>query len=158
MYCHRHIGTFQKCCEVSLRVLRDNKDALMSALESFLHDPLCEWNYVKTTRSSVAGSSTTTNTQKAAVGMEFARKVLKNIECKLDGGMGLINQFNVAVQKHGLQNNMVQAIAQVANGIGSAGLSVSRARSVEGQVQELLQQATDMRNLARMWIGWSAYY
>lgn len=30
--------------------------------------------------------------------------------------------------------------------------------SVEGQVHELIEQATSVSNISRMWIGWSAYY
>jgi len=37
-------GVFRKCCEESLRVLRENRESLMSVLETFIHDPLCEWN------------------------------------------------------------------------------------------------------------------
>ncbi|KAJ2724502.1 hypothetical protein GGI07_001933 [Coemansia sp. Benny D115] len=37
-------GTFRKTCEMTLGLLRDNRDALMSVLEAFLHDPLVEWS------------------------------------------------------------------------------------------------------------------
>ncbi len=37
-------GGFRVSCEVSLRVLRGNADGLMGTLESFLHDPLADWN------------------------------------------------------------------------------------------------------------------
>lgn len=30
-------------CEVTLQLLRDNKDSLMSVLDAFIHDPLVEW-------------------------------------------------------------------------------------------------------------------
>ena len=37
-------------CEITLRVLRDNRDALMSVLETLVHDPLVEW--VKTAKKT----------------------------------------------------------------------------------------------------------
>ena len=37
-------GVFRRCCEVSLRVLRDNKETLMTVMETFIHDPLLEWS------------------------------------------------------------------------------------------------------------------
>ena len=40
-------GPYRKCCEVTMRVLRDHRELLMSVLETFLHDPLCEWNKSK---------------------------------------------------------------------------------------------------------------
>jgi serine/threonine-protein kinase ATR len=30
-------------CEVTLQLLRDHKDSLMSVLDAFVHDPLVEW-------------------------------------------------------------------------------------------------------------------
>ncbi|CAB40165.1 ATR checkpoint kinase Rad3 [Schizosaccharomyces pombe] len=40
-------GGFRKASEITMRLLRSNQDTLMSVLESFLHDPLVEWNRKK---------------------------------------------------------------------------------------------------------------
>ena len=37
------IGVFRITCEVTLRLLRENKDCLMNVLDAFVHDPLVEW-------------------------------------------------------------------------------------------------------------------
>jgi serine/threonine-protein kinase ATR len=37
-------GSFRKCCEVTLRVLRKEMDTLLSVLKPFVHDPLVEWS------------------------------------------------------------------------------------------------------------------
>ena len=44
-------GVFRRCSEVALRVLRRHVDMLVSVLESFIHDPLVEWQ-----RNSRGGS------------------------------------------------------------------------------------------------------
>lgn len=44
-------GVFRKAGEVTMRLLRANSDTLMSVLESFIHDPLVEWNRKKVSRS-----------------------------------------------------------------------------------------------------------
>lgn len=36
-------GTFRNTCEISMRVLRDNKESLMAVLEAFVYDPLIKW-------------------------------------------------------------------------------------------------------------------
>ena len=36
-------GVFRIACEVTLQLLHDNKDSLMSVLDAFVHDPLVEW-------------------------------------------------------------------------------------------------------------------
>jgi len=43
-------GIFLKVCEITLSVLRTHKEALMTVLETFIHDPLVEWT--KTNKSS----------------------------------------------------------------------------------------------------------
>lgn len=36
-------GVFRIACEITMELLRDNKDSLMSVLDAFIHDPLVEW-------------------------------------------------------------------------------------------------------------------
>jgi serine/threonine-protein kinase ATR len=37
-------GVFRKVCELTLQVLRSNRETLLSVLETFIHDPLVEWS------------------------------------------------------------------------------------------------------------------
>ena len=41
---------FRIACEVTLQLLRDNKDSLMNVLDAFVHDPLVEWEDEKRKR------------------------------------------------------------------------------------------------------------
>ena len=36
-------GFYRISCEVTMKILRDNKDSIMSVLDAFIHDPLVEW-------------------------------------------------------------------------------------------------------------------
>lgn len=36
-------GNFRNTAQISMRVLRDNKDSLMAVLEAFVYDPLISW-------------------------------------------------------------------------------------------------------------------
>lgn len=47
------VGFFRIACEVTMQLLRDNKDSLMSVLDAFVHDPLVEWEDEK--RKLVSG-------------------------------------------------------------------------------------------------------
>jgi len=105
-------GVFRKCCEESLRVLRENRESLMSVLETFIHDPLCEWNKKRASEKS------------GEIENELALKNLMTIERKLQG-----IQF---------QNTNMPL-------------------SVEGQVHELIKQATSIDNISVMYIVWTAY-
>ncbi|KAJ2697835.1 hypothetical protein FB645_005817 [Coemansia sp. IMI 203386] len=77
-------GTFRKTCEMTLNLLRDNRDALMSVLESFLHDPLVEWSR-RTTRSSRQAAASTSTKNGVNQPNEQAAKCLNIINRKLQG-------------------------------------------------------------------------
>ncbi|KAG6841465.1 hypothetical protein C0991_010890 [Blastosporella zonata] len=41
-------GSFRKTCEITMQVLRDNKESLMAVLEAFVYDPLINWRLMQT--------------------------------------------------------------------------------------------------------------
>ncbi len=86
-----------------MRVLRENRDLLKTVLETFVHDPLCEWS-----RKSSA---------------------------KDNGEVHLRTIYNKL------------------NGRVTVGLPLG----IEGQVDDLIDQARDVTNLSKMYIGWAAY-
>ncbi|KAG5438013.1 hypothetical protein PCANB_000360 [Pneumocystis canis] len=71
-------GVFRKSSEVTMRILRSNQESLTSVLETFIHDPLVEWDKKK------RGVSVNTNMNTENV---EAKKVLDSIKRKLDGYM-----------------------------------------------------------------------
>ncbi|GLA55219.1 serine/threonine-protein kinase M1 [Aspergillus niger] len=104
-------GPFRKTCEISLGLLRHNEDALMTVLETFLHDPTTDFIGKKKRRTHVNAPETPAG-------------VLENVRNKL---RGLLPGESVPL-------------------------------SVDGHVDELIVQATDVRNLAAMYIGWCAFF
>ncbi|KAJ2120198.1 hypothetical protein IW147_005269 [Coemansia sp. RSA 720] len=109
-------GAFRRSCELALGLLREHRDALMSVLESFLHDPLVEWSR-RTTRASSRSKETADGQPN-----EHASRSLSAIRRKLQGSL--------------------QGMAPL---------------SVEGQVDELIQQATDPKRLCQMYVGWAPF-
>ncbi|CAG8239237.1 unnamed protein product [Penicillium salamii] len=103
-------GPFRRTCEITLSLLRQNEDALMTILETFLHDPTTDF-IGKRRRTHV-------NVPDTPAG------VLEDVRNKLRGYMSK------------------QPIAL----------------SVDGQVDELILQATDKKKLASMYIGWCSFF
>ena len=68
-------GTFMRVCEITLGVLRSHREALMSVLETFVHDPLLEW----TKGSKARGRGEADNSP------ERARDQLEKIRSRLEG-------------------------------------------------------------------------
>ncbi|KAF8659134.1 hypothetical protein AX16_001904, partial [Volvariella volvacea WC 439] len=60
-------GIFRTACEVTLQLLRDNKDPLMSVLDAFIHDPLVEWEDEKRRLERKNDRNTLRNTSRPIV-------------------------------------------------------------------------------------------
>ncbi|BGP12911.1 hypothetical protein JCM10213v2_000828 [Rhodosporidiobolus nylandii] len=114
-------GVYRRSAEITLRILRANKDSLRSVLETFMHDPLVEWSYVSKKRDN--GSQPDQTRAKAM-------EALDPITNKL---MGL----------------------QVTSDPDSQG---AKEVSIEEQVERLIREAKDPKNLGSMYVGWCAWF
>ncbi|SPO27943.1 related to TEL1 - telomere length control protein [Ustilago trichophora] len=146
-------GTFRRCCEETLQVLRAHQDVIKTVLEVFRHDPLFAWtsNPIKVLRAQEADESmmpatTPTPTVGDAAATGGAGRA---------GASRSTTPFGVAVG------------ASVVVGTGTAELSADRAvtsvmsklsssLSVEYTVNDLIQQAMDAGNLSAIFHGWQA--
>ncbi|KAK1414808.1 hypothetical protein QVD17_30567 [Tagetes erecta] len=103
-------GTFVKVCEITLSVLREHRETLMSVLETFIHDPLVEWT--KTHKSSGV-----------EVQNPHAQRAISNIEARLQGivvGVGAAPSLPLAVEGQTLYQ--AQGMREVNNyGFGGQG-------------------------------------
>jgi serine/threonine-protein kinase ATR len=122
-YCARfqlnsHAGVFRVACELTMQLLRDNKDTLSSVLDAFIHDPLVEWRDAqrKTKHSRVQNP-----TREGVDLIRLAKTALGVIKEKLDG----VYQSS----KDGLPQ------------------STKRRLETDHLVQLLIQEATDPENL-----------
>ncbi|QSS66872.1 phosphatidyl inositol 3-kinase [Histoplasma capsulatum] len=103
-------GPFRKTCELTLGLLRQNEDSLMTILETFLHDPTTDF----------IGRKKRTNPKVP----DTPEGVLESVRNKL---RGLLPGESVPL-------------------------------SVGGHVEELIIQATSIKHLAAMYIGWCAFF
>lgn len=106
---YHHEGPFRQCCELTLRVLRQQEETLMTILEAFIYDPTLDLQRDKKKRDAKVNMNPT--------------NVVESIRRKV---RGLLPNESIPL-------------------------------GVEGQVEELIQQATDPRNLTAMYIGWCPF-
>lgn len=104
-------GPFRKSCELTLNILRQHEDTLMTILETFLYDPTTDFIGPK-------------KKKKTNIVPDTPEGVLESVRNKV---RGLPPTESVPL-------------------------------SVEGYVQELIQQAVDPFRLASMYIGWCAFF
>lgn len=106
---YRYEGPFRNCSELTLKVLRQQEETLMTILEAFIHDPTLDLQRPKK-RSAYPVKLNPTS-------------VVDTIKRKI---RGLLADEKIPL-------------------------------GVEGQVEELIKQATDPKNLAAMYIGWCPF-
>lgn len=141
----RYEGSFRRTCEMTMKVMRKNKEMVLSVLETFLHDPLLEFCMDK---SSAAAKDKKVKKDGRGPGEgesvnEKAREIIGKIERTLTGK---INQS--AWEKEGQKTSVAKVMMSASRAV---------ALSVEGHVEFLIQQATDPSNLGAMYTGWQPF-
>ena len=129
-------GVMRRCSEETLRVLRANKDALTTIVAVLVHDPILKW--------AVSPERANQRQRDRDAADERGGEDGSGAEGGDDGG---------APQEGNLDAE--RALMRVAQKLD--GYEGSELRSIEGQVQQLLQDAQDPEKLCAMYPGWAAW-
>lgn len=120
-------GTFRRCCERTMEVMRASRELLVTVVEVLLHDPLSSWT-LSPERAAALQAEGDAPTRRPSPDLphnqgdnRLARRMLLRLEQKLQG------------------------------------LEEGAPLSVAGQVNLLIQQARDPHNLSRLFPGWQPY-
>jgi len=149
-------GTFRRCCEETLRVLRAHQDVIKTVLEVFRHDPLFAWtsNPIKVLRAqededsivpapsmerSGSARSTPAPTPTPAAAAR-ARSITP---------LGAPGEPAGVVGTDTAELSADRAVTSVMSKLSSS-------LSIEYTVNDLIQQAMDAGNLAAIFHGWQA--
>ncbi|KAL6493547.1 hypothetical protein OROGR_032326 [Orobanche gracilis] len=121
-------GVFRRCCEETLSVMRTNKEALLTIIEVFIHDPLYKW----------------------------ALSPLKAMRHQKDADDDLVVSLdNAGDDVYEGNKDAARALLRVKQKLD--GYEDGEMRSVHGQVQQLIQDAIDPDRLCHMFPGWGAW-
>lgn len=145
-------GIFRRCCEETLRVVRAQKVPFMTLLEVFVHDPLYNWTFSLLKGDQRQGRSL----EDGAVDMDVGGNEDDDGD---ELAMALYLEKDTATGGRGAAGNVhakgaVFRIRQKLDGVERGDIG---SRSVEGQVQHLIEEATGVQNLSRMYCGWQAF-
>ena len=129
-------GAFRRSCEMTLDVLRSNKEEILTVLEVLIFDPLYNW------------SLTVDKAYKVEHGREAGddlKKRWKNV-LERNGPGDEVKEVNKMAER------VLRRVGQKLDGFEEGQLM-----SIEGQVNTLIQQARDPRRLCSLFRGWQAY-
>jgi len=135
-------GPLRACMEQTARVLRSHRDAILTVVGVFVHDPLYKWT-ITAERASKA--------QRRTHGGDGA-----DAENGGRGGTATATPLE-AGSAAAPPADATRAISRVQAKLDGTDFDDGEALPVEGQVQRLLRDARDPANLAHMFSGWSAW-
>ena len=120
-------GVFMRASEITLGVLRNHREALMSVLETFVHDPLVEWS-----------------------------KAVKSGGCsgRRLGGDGQGANFGAEAERGGRRTRL-KALGSSSQRITEPVPSLPL--SPQGQARRLIEEATSRKSLGAMYVWWMAW-
>ncbi|GAB7347205.1 hypothetical protein MBLNU459_g3311t1 [Dothideomycetes sp. NU459] len=124
-------GVFRRCCEFTMDALREETDGIMTLLNVLRYDPLYSWTLspIRAKRMQAAQEETESKAEGKAEGKLEAAK------------------SNTGEDEGGEAERALSVVEK----------KLSKTLSTVATVNELIQQATDERNLAVLFAGWSAY-
>ncbi|PRQ24322.1 putative non-specific serine/threonine protein kinase [Rosa chinensis] len=120
-------GVFRRCCEETLSVMRTNKEALLTIVEVFIHDPLYKW----------------------ALSPLKALQRQKEMDYESDTSLG------DSEDEYEGNKDAARALMRVKQKLD--GYEEGEMRSIHGQVQQLIQDAIDPERLCQLFPGWGAW-
>jgi len=143
-------GVFQRCAENTLRVLRDESDHIKTILEVFRWDPLYSWtaspfHMAKAQGLEITPPSTSMPPSTAGSEMPPSTAMASVRPTGQDAADHLDMESDIA------KENADRALKSVAD-------KLDKSLSVEYTVNRLINEASDMRNLSRIYSGWLPWY
>jgi serine/threonine-protein kinase ATR len=162
-------GAFRKACEYTMMIMRQNKDALISVLGTFVHDPLLEWS----NETPSSSSATTTRHQLQLQQQQQQQQqqlLLQQQQQQQQQTSGAKSHPSSAAPdsipgySHERHNKLA---VEILNGITDRLNGLMRTPdnldqlivplSVEGYVDAIISEATSTANLCKMYVGWSSF-
>ncbi|GFO15198.1 serine/threonine-protein kinase atm [Plakobranchus ocellatus] len=147
-------GVFRRCCEKMVQVMKNNSEALLTIVQVLLHDPLSHWSL--------------SPDEALALQRKREQAAMDTVDMTLSGQVpssGMVTQSGQA--GHGDTGVAPNENKEKRNKVAERTLLRVRQKlsgeedgvplSVSGQVNLLIQKATDPKNLCRLFHGWQAY-
>ncbi len=137
-------GAFRRCCEVTLDVLRKNKDVLLTVIEVLLHDPMYNWGL--SPEEVLREQMQQTSTQQDQEVLPPANLVSS------DDSNGSKPRKS---SKEKVSEEAQRALRRIAEKLD--GMEETNRLSVEAHVARLIDEARAFQTLASVYPGWSPW-
>lgn len=123
-------GVFRRCCEFTLEVLRNEAYNITTILDVLRYDPLYSWT----------------------VSPIRMKRMQEHVGLETPGDL-----VTEKVMKRGGDGGGTAGETEADRALVVVGKKLSKTLSVGAAVNELIMQASDVKNLAVLYAGWAAY-
>ena len=138
-------GTFKKSCEEVLRALRTNSAQILTILEVVIHDPLYKWSL------SPVEARNKQDKKRGTAPLIAAPTTLT------DEGTLMSTGRTTGVTTSAGRDAAERTLMRIRNKLQGYEDSTGEGLGVEGQVEQLISNATDTKNLSRIYVGWAPW-
>lgn len=146
-------GVFRRCCEFTLDALRDEQYSIMTILDVLRYDPLYTWS-ISPLRLAKLQKARENQDEPAPLGDDAEAKDDKRNK---ENGANKENRDDKNNRRDEKDNKSVNEPSEADRALEVVRKKLSKALSVTATVNDLINQATDERNLAVLYSGWAAY-
>ncbi|XP_075254052.1 uncharacterized protein LOC142345693 [Convolutriloba macropyga] len=134
-------GSFRRGCELTMEAMREHRNVITTIIQVLVHDPLLNW----------------TLSPAKALMLQESEKIERenNNNCQdSDKHLGIINQSENWKKNQSALRVIDRLQSKLTGMDGGSGVDLL---SVEGHVSWLIREATDFRNLSKLFHGWRAW-
>ncbi|GAW01271.1 atypical PIKK FRAP protein kinase [Lentinula edodes] len=156
-------GSFRNTCEITMKVLRDNKESLMAVLEAFVYDPLISWRLMQTDEGRrIEDPDNPAELVRAAAHPQGPiRRKFRADENDIFGEVDQVIGSTLAgeqVVREVRNDRAVAVYERVQKKLTGRDFNPEESLSVKSQVDKLINQATSLENLCQLFSGWCAFW
>ncbi|KAF2703524.1 hypothetical protein K504DRAFT_418601 [Pleomassaria siparia CBS 279.74] len=141
-------GVFRRCCEFTMDTLREERESIMTLLNVLRYDPLVNWS-VTPTKAKRMQEGQDTNAQN---GTARAGTVGSGGTPAPSGAPPVLDE---ALQENNKKRE--EQAGEAGRALSVVEKKLSKTLSTKATVNELIQTATDEKNLAVLYCGWASY-
>ncbi|KAG9191370.1 serine-protein kinase ATM [Alternaria panax] len=145
-------GVFRRCCEFTMDTLREERESIMTLLNVLRYDPLVNWSVTptKAMRMQEANQETGANGTARSTTVAPGGTPAPSGQEAVEQVVGVQQESNKKREKEDQAGEAGRALSVVEK-------KLSKTLSTKATVNELIQQATDEKNLAVLYMGWASY-
>ncbi|CAF1289857.1 unnamed protein product [Rotaria sordida] len=144
-------GLFKKSCEITLELMRQYADALITIIEVFLYDPLYQWQLSPQKALQLQQQFDKTNDSVASSLTRFSGKgsMLPPSSSATSSNIG---GESVTTDTNKMAERLLLGLRQKLQGVERL-----NQMTIKAHVNMLIQEATSIENLSQLFAGWQPY-